>query len=178
MISRAPQSPCVSAPPRTVDIEVTRHDLPVANLPHALEGATIVQLSDLHRGNGDADPRILEAVRITNSLAPDYVCITGDFIDSRTSDILPVVRIVAGLRATRGIFATIGNHDHRGDIVLLSSALDAAGITVLNNTALELAPGLWIAGIDDLDEGDPDIADTLSSVPAAAPCILMTHRPN
>src|SRR5947209_313653 len=133
-----------SAPPR---IEITRHNLSLANMPRELQGATIVHISDLHRGCGENTDELIEsAVGHANLLDPDFVLLTGDFTNGRaTRDILPVVKMVSGLRAKRGIFAIYGNHDHRADTSLLSSALEAAGITVLVNRAVRTPEGLWLA---------------------------------
>ncbi len=158
-------------------IEVTRHDLFLPGLPAILEDASIVQLSDLHRGCGGTDALIEAAIGHANLLEPDYLFLTGDFADGPKGDILPVVKMVSGLRARRGIYAVLGNHDQRGDPVLMRSALEAAGITVLENTAQPLEEGFWIAGIDDLREGPSDLPAALASLPQDRPAILLSHDP-
>src|SRR5205814_10659934 len=70
-----------------------------------------------------------------------------------------------------------GNHDHRADTSLLSSALEAAGITVLVNRAVRTAEGLWLAGVDDFREGQPDLKAALRDIPPDAPAILLSHEP-
>jgi len=158
-------------------IEITRHPLPLPNLPQELHGATIVQISDLHRGCGDTDSLIESAIGHANLLDPDFIVLTGDFINARTKDILPVVKMVSGLRSKRGIYAIYGNHDHRGDAQLLASALEADGITMLVNRAVRTPEGLWIAGVDDFREGKPDLKAALRDIPAGAPAILLSHEP-
>jgi len=159
-------------------IQVTRHRVPITGLPASLDGATLVQVSDLHRGCGGTDELIHEAVARASALGPDFVCLTGDFVDEDAADVLPVVSMVSAVRARRRVFAVLGNHDHRGDPVLLASALEAAGICVLQNEAVELAPGFWLAGTDDLHEGQGDLDVALASVPPDAPGILLSHNPN
>ncbi len=159
------------------EVQVTRHEVGIPGLPASLHGATIVQVSDLHRGCGGTDGLIEAAVGHVNLMEPDYIFMTGDFVDGPKRDILPAVKIVSGLRARRGIFAVLGNHDHRGDPTLLLSALEAAGITVLNNVAREMEDGFWIAGIDDLREGKPDLPGTVRALPPGRPAILLSHEP-
>src|SRR5437899_3193144 len=110
--------------PRPVGFELTEHAVVLPGLPSELTGLSLVQLSDFHRGNGHIDPLIREAVDQSNRLHPDYVMLTGDFVDKRVRDILPVVQMVSCLRARRGIFAVLGNHDHYADAELLTSALE------------------------------------------------------
>lgn len=159
------------------DLETTVHDVEIVGLPPDMVGKTFLQLSDFHRGCGDTDALIYETVRRANALDPDYIVLTGDFVNRNQHDILPIVKMVSGLRARSGIFAVLGNHDHRGDPVLLHSALEAAGIRMLNNTALCLTEGFWIAGVDDLYEGIPDLEAALSPVPDTAALLLLSHHP-
>lgn len=158
-------------------IEVTRHDVPLPGLPGALDGTTLAQISDLHRGRGNTDPVIRAAIEEVNRLDADYVVVTGDFCDGPREDVLPVVRMVSGLRARRQLLATLGNHDHRGDPLLLTAALEAAGFTVLINRAVELAEGFWMAGVDDFEEGNPDLEAAMRGVPADSAAILLAHNP-
>src|SRR6476659_4631148 len=62
--------------------EVVRVDLPVFNLPQALDGLRLVQLSDIHVGDFMPLHEVRRAVEMANSLAPDVAFITGDFLTS------------------------------------------------------------------------------------------------
>ena len=164
--------------PASPNIEITRHDVSLPHLPEALRGMTIVQLSDFHKGCGGTDGLICEAIDLANELNPDFIALTGDFVNDHQADVLPIVKMVSGLRAKRGIYAVLGNHDHKSDAVLLASALDAAGIQVLNNRSVEVVPGLHFAGVDDMIEGEPDIQGTLSRVPKDEALVFLCHNPN
>jgi len=159
-------------------IELTRHVVALPGLPDRLRGTTLVHLSDFHRGNGNTDPIIEATIKSAASLDPDIVALTGDFVNHRREDILPVVKMVSQLRARQGVFAVLGNHDYYADAVLLESALEAAGICVLKNSARKIEPSLWIAGVDDLLEGSPDLERTMQDIPANSPVILLAHNPN
>jgi len=96
-------------------------------LPEALDGLSIVQLSDLHfaplydRAFFD---RVVQACR---DWPADLVVITGDLIDS---DLVLgwIEPVLEPLEARLGKFAILGNHDveHQPDRVL--DALEAAGL--------------------------------------------------
>jgi uncharacterized protein len=137
-----------------------------------------VQISDLHRGCGGTDALIEEAVRQANAQEPDITVVTGDFIDHRKRDITPAVGMVAKLRARLGVYGILGNHDYRGDASQLTRELEAAGMPMLNNRAVEVAPGFWLAGIEDLLVGKPDVQGALRGVPSEAALVFLSHSPN
>jgi predicted MPP superfamily phosphohydrolase len=169
-----------SAPTRTAadsELEITRHEVALDYLPVEANGISIAQISDLHRGCGHTEALICEALAVVNSLEPDYIAVTGDFVDEHKKDVLPAVKMVVGLRARHGVYACLGNHDQRGDPVLLRSALEAGGITVLHNRAERTHHGFWFAGVDDIYEGEPDLAATTRGVPDDDALIYLAHNP-
>jgi hypothetical protein len=71
--------------------------------------------------------------------------------------------------------------DHN-DMALLRRRLAEAGINLLDNSSRRVqvdGADLWLAGVDDLMEGRPDVAAALTDMPAAgALCILLAHNPD
>ena len=53
-----------------------------------------------------------------------------------------------------------------------------AGIYQIDLVATRGGAGLWVAGVDDLWEGSPDLAAALAGVPEAVPRILLCHNPD
>ena len=53
-------------------------------------------------------------------------------------------------------------------------------VTMLHNRALPLPghPHIWLAGVDDLVEGEPDLARAFADIPDDAGVILLTHNPD
>lgn len=72
------------------------------------------------------------------------------------------------------------------DPAKLTAALQACGMEVLHNRSIHLThrPGesdgmdLYLAGVDDVQEGRPHLGNTLANVPADAPVILLSHNPD
>ncbi len=58
--------------------------------------------------------------------------------------------------------------------------LDSYQVTLLDNRAVPLPghPRIWLAGVDDLVEGQPDLARAFAAIPADASVILLTHNPD
>ena len=67
------------------------------------------------------------------------------------------------------------------DVPALHEALRAQGVEPLVNTAVHIAGpdfDLWLAGVDDLTQGCPDLASALASVPHCALLVLLAHNPD
>src|SRR4051794_24759928 len=61
-------------------VEVVSRSLPIANLPLALAGKLLVQISDLHCGDRVDEAYLHESVRRVAAMKPAIVVITGDYI--------------------------------------------------------------------------------------------------
>jgi len=59
---------------------VSEREATLCRLPRALDGLTIAHLSDLHLGAYVSAQQVAQAVDLANSLEPDLVVITGDFV--------------------------------------------------------------------------------------------------
>ncbi len=80
-----------------------------------------------------------------------------------------------------GRFAILGNHDAGSDPVRVTRALHDHHVPVLVNRSVPLERGkdrIWLAGIDDVLEGRPDIGLALTNIPAAELTILLAHEPD
>ncbi|MEB4592042.1 metallophosphoesterase [Candidatus Thiothrix sp. Deng01] len=156
-------------------------EIPVKNLPPALEGFTIVQLTDMHLRPYTQVEHIVRAVEKANALKPDLVVLTGDYVWHDEEDILDLVPELAKLDARCGIFAVMGNHDIKTDPVLIEETFFKHGIPVLRNDGLDLQYGggvMHLAGIDDGWLGQPDIKTTLGKLRGDKPVILLAHEPD
>jgi predicted MPP superfamily phosphohydrolase len=171
-------------------IELTHHDVSLPGLSPVFDGYRIAQLSDIHLDEFTEPSLLLEAIHHINSMNPDAVFITGDFV---TRGILPAKLAVASAWQCADLlrqlecplrFAVVGNHD-----VLLSRAaviesLLANGITVLDNAYLPIerdGARIWLAGVDDPVEGLPipelAIPESIRNVPHE-PIVLLCHAPD
>jgi uncharacterized protein len=67
------------------------------------------------------------------------------------------------------------------DVPAMNAELRMRGFTPLVNQAVRIQVAgvdLWIAGVDDLTEGRPDLAAALAGVPEGAPVLLLAHNPD
>ena len=158
-------------------IEVTRHSVPIAGLPPALEGLRIAHLTDWHRSFRTPDALLRRAVELANAENPDVILLTGDYVTDDPNDIPPCGEIIAGLRAKAGVYAVLGNHDYGTDGPAMIRALEKAGVTVLTNRSVKLANGLRIVGVDDDIQGRPNRDKALADVTSAEPTVILCHNP-
>lgn len=164
---------------RTVEprwLSIDELELPIAGLPVALDGKRIAQLSDIHLSQYFSPDRFAGAIQQVAQLAPDWLMLTGDFVGDNAEDAAGLIDPLRTL--TMPIFGVLGNHDYWSNRPTVSSFLEQANVQLLLNSALEIAPNFWCAGIDDLWSGNPDISAALSDVPANATTVLLAHEPD
>ncbi|MCP4165471.1 MAG: metallophosphoesterase [Chloroflexi bacterium] len=163
------------------DLTVERVTIPIHSLPEALEGFTIAQLSDIHLRPLTKPPLVQRAVALTNSLNPDLVVLTGDFVWREVESIFELAPIIAELNARFGVYSIYGNHELWTDVDVIQAGMKQAGIPLLVNQGATLhvngAP-LHLAGLDDGWSGNPDLGAAMDNAPADATTILLLHEPD
>jgi predicted MPP superfamily phosphohydrolase len=163
------------------DLVVKRISIPIEGLHPALDGFTIVQLTDIHIYPITPIEVAEEAVAIANSLKPDLAVLTGDYVWREGEAIFELAPVLAGLDANQGVFAIIGNHDIWEGLEICLTGLREVGIPVLINQGLTITEGggsFYLAGLDDGMSGKPDLSAALEGMPAGAPIVLLMHEPD
>lgn len=162
-------------------LAVEQVEVRLKRLPPGLDGLTIAQLSDLHRGPYIDDDQIQSAVQIVNQLNPDMVVLTGDYVSRSARYADPCAQVLSSLHARLGVFAILGNHDHWTDADSVADALQSQGIQVLRNAAVPIEHNqarLWLAGVDDVWTKNADLDVALRQVPRDEATILLAHEPD
>ncbi len=171
-------------------IEVTHRDVLLPGLPQAFDGFRVAQLSDIHIDNYTEPFLLRDAVHHINSLDPDAVFLTGDFV---TRSHLPAIIAIASVWQCGSLlnqlecphrYAVLGNHDVLVNRAVIREALSENAITVLDNAYLPIERAgarFWLAGVDDPVEGLPDpesaIPPSIRNVPHE-PIVLLCHAPD
>jgi predicted MPP superfamily phosphohydrolase len=123
---------------QSLKLELTQQAFTVPRLPTALDGLTIVHLSDLHFTGKVGKAYFREVVEQSNALEPDLAAITGDIVDNpRCLDWIPDT--LGQLRARHGVFFILGNHDLRVDEGLLRKTLVASSLVDLGGRWLRIS---------------------------------------
>jgi hypothetical protein len=169
-------------------IDHTHVRVPLRGLSEDHHGLRIVQISDLHIGNGLEGAHLERLVARVNALEADLVALTGDIFDFDPRHVEDGARRLAGLRARLGVFAVLGNHDtYTGtELVVRSLGEHAPALRLLRGDVVRLhgAAPLYVAGVD--DPGRDWTGRTLSlraldelaaRLPGDGPVVLLVHRP-
>jgi predicted MPP superfamily phosphohydrolase len=92
-------------------LEAHERDVPVSGLPRALDGLTILHLSDFHAGSPSLNVRTMrKAIAFGVERQPDLVVVTGDIITHRWGE-RAVREQLARLQPPLGMYGSLGNHD-------------------------------------------------------------------
>lgn len=167
--------------------EVEQVEIPMPNLPAALNGLRIVQISDIHAGDFMTARQIRHAIAMANDLRPHLAVITGDFISGHGDPLHECIAEIARLRAPLGTWGCNGNHEIYAGAEDDAEVLFARyGMRLLRRSAAEITwsgASLNIIGID-----YQRVPFTRSAIPALngakalirrdLPNILLSHNPN
>lgn len=164
-------------------IQFRRFDLALRHLSAAFDDYKVAHLTDIHLdGTSAATERLCEAVAWINAQQPDLIALTGDFLTlKRPGDTGVLVDALRTLRAADGVYAVLGNHDHKRNYYAVTSALKAAGVTLLNNAVQPIERGgevLYLCGVDSLSRKRARLDRVFRALPRGAAAILMAHEPD
>ncbi|MGB8510716.1 MAG: metallophosphoesterase, partial [Pyrinomonadaceae bacterium] len=159
---------------------IERHDVELRRLPRALDGLRIVHLSDIHHSPFTSREQVERAVSVANSLQPDIIALTGDYISHEREYIQPCAEMLGRLRARCGVYAVLGNHDNWVDAPLITDLFRAEGIKMLVNEGLRFedrGESFWLAGVDDTMVGLEDLPLALAGSQTDEMKLLLAHNP-
>jgi uncharacterized protein len=165
-------------------VRLTSRALELPRWPERLDRLRVAVIADLHTGAPHVSlPKVRRVVTRVNAERPDLIALLGDYVDPRVTGATPVpIPAVASalgrLRAPLGVVAVLGNHDWVEGGRKTASALREAGVTVLENEAVSVGRGLWVAGVADAGRRRPDLPAALAAPPADAPVLLLSHNPD
>lgn len=163
---------------------VVEHEVVLAGLPAALDGTVLVALSDTHLGTQLGGAWFAARMRQVEALQPDLLVFLGDIFEGH-GGALEHLPVLPRLQPPLGKWHVHGNHEGHGRRRgrQRPDLLARAGSRLLHNAWAEPAPGLVLAGVEDLtslrrrsrDGGQP-LAAALADRPAGA-TVLLSHTP-
>ncbi len=166
--------------------DIVRIDVPIANLPEALAGLTIAQLTDIHVSSTIKRGFVERIVRLTNDLKPDIVAVTGDLVDGSVAALGNDVAPLADLVAPHGRYFITGNHEYYSGVGQWLEETRRLGMDVLLNEHRVIERNgarLLLAGVTDFTGGqfsDQHRSDPLKARANAPDCdvsVLLAHQP-
>ena len=163
------------------DIQIRTNDFVIRRLPEALDGFTLLHISDLHLDlDFSLTPVIIDRLNELGQDRYDICVITGDFRNSTTGDFGPALREVERLMPhfESKVYGVLGNHD----FIEMLPDLEGMGIRMLMNESERVETSsevpLYVSGVDDPHFYQVDNLDeACKEVPADAVSILLSHSP-
>ncbi len=166
-------------------VEFVERKLPIKNLPAALEGKILMQISDLHVGNRFDWNFLIESFQKAQKFNPDFVVYTGDYVNHGTSEdqkhLLNVME--KAVYGKLGTFGILGNHDYGefyknlGCSEEICRILQNSGVTMLMNEQTE-SHGLNIIGFDDLWSPNYDPMKVMKDYDPGKANLVLCHNPD
>ena len=162
---------------------IVEQEVVMKDLPRALDGTVIVAVSDIHLGAQRRSEWLAARVDHINALKPAAVLMLGDQVEDNPVGEPQLAPTLRGLHAPWGVWAVTGNHEYYGDAETTVREFEEGGVRWLRDRQVELAPGLILAGIEDVGRAMRMDGDLAAGVAHAIPeanagaTILMSHTP-
>ena len=178
------------------NVELTKINIKIKNLPPSFRGLRIAHLSDLHSSLLVSEGLIARAAELVMTERPDIIFLTGDYIsgsmkflsssigDFNRKYLDRCVTALSKLNAPMGIYGVLGNHDmwsgNRAVDAICSDFSSKLGVTWLRNSNTELyrdGEKITLIGVDDYWEGGSLIEATRGAHTDRVR-ILLSHNPD
>ena len=135
------------------DYEIVNKEIMIDNLPPELKGTTITLISDIHSGPYMKEEMMKEYSDVVNDLRSDFIFIPGDFTNSNKMEVHPLANAFRDLKASKGIYGVLGNHDYFSDPEYVANVIsNETPVKLLRNSSEILninGKELCILGCDD-----------------------------
>ena len=164
-------------------LTIDRHTVVITDLPTNFKNLKIVYASDIHKSARYPQSMVNSLIRTINSLSADLVLLGGDYADD-SDGAIEFFKNMPQIQARLGVYGVVGNHDRtvpETNLALLVKAMTSAGVVPLVNTVERVKLGqtyLYLAGVDDYDNGHPDVQQVASRVKQDDFVIFLGHTPD
>ena len=119
-------------------LELNTYTVSSAKLPQSFDGYRIAHVSDLHNAEMGKDNEKL--LTILRNADPDMIAITGDLIDSRSTNVEIALNFIREAVKIAPCYYVTGNHEARvNEYDELKSGMEAAGVIVLEDARTEIS---------------------------------------
>ena len=109
----------------------------------------IVQISDLHLGLLSNERYCQKVVDEINALDADIVVSTGDLVDMQMDHLERLGKLMSNIRARRGKYAVLGNHEALAGITSSREFIERIGFKLLSNSGVTIDNAVNLIGVDD-----------------------------
>lgn len=169
-------------------VGITHYTVLSDSLPAAFDQYKIAVVSDLHNGEyGENNCRLTSIIK---KESPDMIAVTGDFVDSKRTDMKIAEELIKRLTEIAPCYYVTGNHEAwiGGRYQELEEKLLDTDVIILHDRSVGLMKDnerIQIAGLDDPDFTAGNLSEKESALKNKIKgmkltedyCILLSHRP-
>lgn len=162
------------------DLVVTKYTYHSDKLPSDFHGYKIALISDLHNENFGANQSQL--INELKKAKPDMIALTGDIIDAKKEDLVPVENLIIGAVSIAPTYFVSGNHEldrqAKYRYKQLCEMFDKYGVVNLNNSSVNVSRGNSSIKLSGQSFGGDKIAEKLDYANQSSFNILLYHGCN
>jgi len=157
----------------TVDRIIEYKEVPFysSKIPAEMDGYRITFITDTHY---ISDEQLSAVTQKLNGLQTDLLLLGGDFAPASGAP-KSSMEILSQIETIDGIYGIEGNHDNYVD---LFAAMEEYGITPLSNSGDYIREHFYLAGVEDLWNRTPDIAEAAKGASRNDFVLLLAHNPD
>ena len=152
-------------------IQYVEIDFHSENWPPHLNGYRIAFMTDIHVITDEALRKVVAELNQRNI---DLLLLGGDF-SMYNAHYQGSIRELSKTITSDGIFGVDGNHDNYNS---LFTAMERYGITPLDNSGTHIRDGFYLAGVQDLWNRNPNIAQATHGAYESDFVLLVSHNPD
>lgn len=161
--------------PKTVELELA------SNKPKQNKNLKIVVASDIHLGFSIKKKKLQHYVDMMNRTNADLILLVGDVSDRAMQPVIQqnMSEELSQLKATFGVYAINGNHEHYAETPdATSTYLQAASIHVLIDETTCIDHSFYLIGRDDKSNTKREpLSSLVEGLDPELPKILLDHQP-
>lgn len=179
-------------------LRIVSNNVYLNGIPVSFKGFRLVQISDTHFGSyKKGEAMFCTMVDSINSLNPDLIVFTGDFVNNFAGEMDPYFDIFSKLKAPFGKFAVLGNHDYsdykkwgspatkQQNSAKIKQNIKRMGFQLLENQNVFLVKNtdtIFLAGVDNwghspfFQYGNLELAT--KNIPVDGFVVLLSHNPD
>ncbi len=170
----------------TINPKIKYVEIPSPRIEFPLNELSFVQISDIHAGSLHNSELFDEIVYEINALKPDFVFITGDFVNFSVQELEIIENGLSRINPQVAKMACLGNHEHymsSDELELFKSKIRQCGVDLLineNRTFDFYSTKLQIAGMDNTSHrmNYGDVGKALANLDERRFTILLSHDPS
>ena len=178
------------------NFKVIKHVLYFKDLPENFDGFKITHVSDFHCGSLENKKKIGYGINLINEQKSDLILFTGDFVNNTFKEIIPWKNLLSKLKAAKGKFSVLGNHDYgdyfqwksdsekKKNFENLKNIQEKMGFNLLMDDSFYISKGdqkIALIGVENWGDGfkkKGDINKAISKIKENDFKVLMSHDPS